>query len=80
MIDGDTTQNFHSDQVGQRLRDLRGEREWSLDRTAGVCGVSKAMLGQIERGESSPTITTLWKIASGFRVPGVVVLFSRCAA
>lgn len=26
------------------------------------------MLGQIERGESSPTISTLWKIASGFRV------------
>jgi transcriptional regulator with XRE-family HTH domain len=24
------------------------------------------MLGQIERGESSPTIATLWKIASGF--------------
>lgn len=26
------------------------------------------MLGQIERGESSPTIATLWKIASGFEV------------
>lgn len=25
------------------------------------------MLGQIERGESSPTIATLWKIASGFQ-------------
>ncbi len=24
------------------------------------------MIGQIERGESSPTIATLWKIASGF--------------
>ncbi len=24
------------------------------------------MLRQIERGESSPTIATLWKIASGF--------------
>lgn len=27
------------------------------------------MLGQIERGESSPTIATLWKIASGFHLP-----------
>ena len=26
------------------------------------------MLGQIERGESSPTIATLWKIATGFDV------------
>jgi len=49
------------------LRALRGERGWSLDRTAQETGVSKAMLGQIERGESSPTIATLWKIASGFQ-------------
>ena len=43
--------------------------DWSLDKTALKTGVSKAMLGQIERGESSPTISTLWKIAAGFRVP-----------
>jgi len=49
------------------LRALRSERSWSLDRTAQETGVSKAMLGQIERGESSPTIATLWKIASGFQ-------------
>lgn len=40
----------------------------SLDATSKKTGVSKAMLGQIERGESSPTISTLWKIASGFDV------------
>lgn len=33
-----------------------------------MTGVSKAMLGQIERGESSPTVTTLWKIATGLQV------------
>lgn len=49
-----------------RLRSLRAERGWSLDRAAQATGVSKAMLGQIERGESSPTVATLWKIASGF--------------
>ena len=48
------------------LRALRTGRAWSLDRAAQDTGVSKAMLGQIERGESSPTIATLWKIASGF--------------
>ncbi len=48
------------------LRQLRNDRGWSLDRAASECGVSKAMLGQIERGESSPTVATLWKIASGF--------------
>ncbi len=50
------------------LRTLRRARGWSLDCAAQETGVSKAMLGQIERGESSPTIATLWKIASGFHV------------
>ncbi|MRD73773.1 helix-turn-helix domain-containing protein [Rhodocyclus tenuis] len=50
-----------------QLRQGRLERGWSLDRTALETGVSKAMLGQIERGESSPTVATLWKIAAGFR-------------
>lgn len=51
-----------------RLRALRKQKAWSLDRTAAETGVSKAMLGQIERGESSPTVATLWKIASGLEV------------
>ena len=49
------------------LKALRQERGWSLDKAAKETGVSKAMLGQIEREESSPTIATLWKIASGFQ-------------
>ncbi len=53
--------------IAETLKSLRRERGWSLDKTAQETGVSKAMLGQIEREESSPTIATLWKIASGFR-------------
>lgn len=45
---------------------MRKDKGWSLDKAAEATGVSKAMLGQIEREESSPTIATLWKIASGF--------------
>ncbi len=52
--------------ISLTLKALRRERGWSLDKAAVATGVSKAMLGQIERGESSPTIATLWKIASGF--------------
>ena len=54
--------------VGQNLKRFRRESGWSLDKTAVQTGVSKAMLGQIERGESSPTIATLWKIATGMNV------------
>lgn len=53
--------------ISKILKALRQERGWSLDKAALETGVSKAMLGQIERGESSPTIATLWKIASGFQ-------------
>ena len=52
--------------LATRLRELRKQRGWSLERAALQTGVSKAMLGQIERGESSPTVATLWKIAGGF--------------
>lgn len=51
--------------ISKHLRKVRKEKGLSLDKAAAVTGVSKAMLGQIERGESSPTIATLWKIATG---------------
>ncbi len=51
------------------LKALRLARGWSLSKLAEETGVSKAMLGQIERNESSPTVSTLWKIATGLNVP-----------
>lgn len=52
--------------IGHQLRKLRQMHNWSLEQASRETGVSKAMLGQIERGESSPTLQTLWKIAGGF--------------
>jgi len=60
--------------LSQTLKQLRNERQWSLTQAAEQTGVSKAMLGQIERGESSPTVATLWKIATGFNVAFSVFL------
>ncbi|WP_312969222.1 helix-turn-helix domain-containing protein [Acinetobacter gerneri] len=54
------------DHIALQLKQLRTEKGWSLDQTAKQTGISKAMLGQIERGESNPTVQTLWKIAMGF--------------
>lgn len=56
------------DTIAQNLRRIRTEQGLSLSKAAELTGVSKAMLGQIERQESSPTIATLWKIAEGFHV------------
>ncbi|MDT8894022.1 helix-turn-helix domain-containing protein [Halomonas sp. I1] len=66
--------------IAATLRLLRQQQGWSLDRTARETGVSKAMLGQIERGESSPTVATLWKLASGFRVSFSSLLVGGAAA
>lgn len=60
---------MQEDVVGPNLRALRAARGLSLSGVAGLSGVSKAMLGQIERGESSPTIATLWKLARGLELP-----------
>lgn len=54
--------------VGKNLRTIREELRLSLDKVADLTGVSKSMLGQIERGETSPTITTIWKIANGLKI------------
>lgn len=55
--------------IGKQLKAVRQNRNMTLDVLAEITGVSKPMLGQIEREQSSPTITTLWKIATGLKVP-----------
>lgn len=54
--------------LGETLKKIRKAQGLSLDKVAAQTGVSKAMLGQIERAESSPTVATLWKIATGLGV------------
>jgi transcriptional regulator with XRE-family HTH domain len=76
--------------VGANLRRLRVKRGLSLEKLSRVSGVSRAMLGQIELGQSAPTINVLWKISTALGVPfsgligqrqagGVVVLRSDSA-
>ena len=57
-----------TESIAKNLAAIRGERRYSLDEVASLTGVSKSMLRQIEKGDSSPTITTLWKIANGLKV------------
>lgn len=54
--------------IGSVLKRVRFERGLTLEETSNLTGVSKAMLGQIERGESNPTISILWKISTGLRI------------
>lgn len=58
-----------NDIISANLKRLRTERNLSLGQLSELSGVSKVMLSQIEKGESNPTINTIWKIAIGLQVP-----------
>jgi transcriptional regulator with XRE-family HTH domain len=55
--------------VSKNLKRLRTERGLSLEKLAQKSTVSRAMLGQIELGQSAPTINVVWKIAKALDVP-----------
>ena len=51
-----------------RLKEARKAQSLSLDAVANLSGVSRSMVSQIERGESSPTIATLWNLTRALNV------------
>jgi len=66
--------------VGGNLKRLRMRRGLSLERLAAQSGVSRAMLGQIELGQSAPTINVLWKIARALGVTFSALISARSEA
>lgn len=55
--------------VGANLKSIRKKRQLTLENLSKLTDVSISMLGEIERGLTNPTITVLWKIADGLKVP-----------
>lgn len=54
--------------LSQKIRQLREEKEWSLNKLAEMAGVSKAYLSQLENNVSKqPSAEVLLKIASALR-------------
>jgi transcriptional regulator with XRE-family HTH domain len=60
--------------VSSNLKAIREKKKLSLDSVSKLTGVSKSMLGQIERGEVNPTISVLWKIANGMKISFTALL------
>ncbi|WP_348621342.1 helix-turn-helix domain-containing protein [Paenibacillus polymyxa] len=56
-------------QVGGALKKFRKENNLNLDELADLTGVSKLTLGNIERGETNPTLAIIWKISKGISLP-----------
>jgi transcriptional regulator with XRE-family HTH domain len=55
--------------VGLRLRTMREQQGLSLRALAERCGLSINAISLIERGENSPTVSTLHRLATAFNVP-----------
>lgn len=51
-----------------RLKQARQDKGLSLEAVANLSGVSRSMVSQIERGESNPTISTLWNLTRALQV------------
>lgn len=63
--------------IAVNLKRIRKSKKMSLDMMAEKTGVSKSMLGQIERGESNPTVATIAKIVDGIRVPFEELIYPK---
>jgi len=55
--------------VGKRLRELRQERSMSMRALARASGLSANALSMIERGRTSPSVSTLYKLADAMGIP-----------
>lgn len=54
--------------IAARLRNLRGERGWSLDELAKSSGVSRATLSRLENAEVSPTASVLNRVCGAYGI------------
>ena len=60
--------------VGENIKRIRKSKKLSMERTAAIAGVSRSMLGQIERGEANPSVAVVGKLALALKVPAQVLL------
>jgi transcriptional regulator with XRE-family HTH domain len=54
--------------IAQRVRQLRKIHKLSQEKLAEKAGLHPTFIGNIERAEKNPTITTLEKIAQAFKI------------
>lgn len=62
------TQSKNEFNIGARIRLLREEARLSLRGLADLCDLSFNAINRIERGENSPTVATLHKLAAALNV------------
>lgn len=55
-----------NEDLGRRVKKLRGDCGWSLEELASASGVSRSMLSEIERQRANPTLSVTYRIARAF--------------
>lgn len=60
--------------IGARVRQERGNREWTLDDLAEAAGISRRMVVNVEQGSVNPSVATLLSLsdALGVGLPALV--------
>ena len=54
--------------LGQRVRELRKDKDWTLEQAARQAGLARSTLSKIENGQMSPTYDALKKLAVGLEI------------
>ncbi|OUS08591.1 transcriptional regulator [Rhodobacterales bacterium 52_120_T64] len=54
--------------LGERVRELRKARGWTLEQAAQQVGLARSTLSKIENGQMSPTFEAVRKLASGMGI------------
>jgi transcriptional regulator with XRE-family HTH domain len=72
LVDEDATALAQA--IGQRVRQERQARSWTLDRLSEAAGVSRRMVVNVEQGAANPSVGTLLRIsdALGIGLPALV--------
>lgn len=53
---------------GNRVAKLRREKAISQEALASECGINRTYIGEIERGEKTPSLIIIVKIAAGLKI------------
>lgn len=64
-------------QFGDAIRQLREAQGWSQEHLAERADINRSYLGEVERGQATPSLVTAAKLAVALGTP-LSSLFARC--
>ncbi|MCB8814845.1 helix-turn-helix domain-containing protein [Desulfosporosinus shakirovi] len=62
--------------MGRKIRNFRHEKELTVEALANQCNLSPSLISQIERGLSTPSLDSLWKITHALGI-SLIELFEE---